>query len=265
MTRVGIGTSNMVGNNSFERNVSCCIFNHVAKVTRYNHANHRCFENWEHCVTALSVTILVYFRKNENFHFWCFLMFCENQLQIFRFWLREKIKVRKFRQTSKPLCFIFFLNSQLFRDSCWVMRKCWEFRLICIHRQNFWTIWTNRDIIETIKRSFCSGFATFGLFCSCFRFFLRLRFFPFLFVRFVSRFASIHRSFPTPLVDSFPISLFPQADDTTNPTRLKKICDLFLSTPLCVVFWHEMEGKVSPRLSRHSGKLWHHDVLDRTY
>ena len=126
---------------------------------------------------------------------------------------------------------IVFFNSQLSRDSCRVMRKCSEFRLICIHRQKFRLIWLNRDIIETIKCSFCSCFCPFGLFCSCFRFFLRLRVFPFLFVPFlcglcldlllsIDLFRLLrltHFRFP-----HFLISSIPRADNPTNPTRLKK-------------------------------------------
>ena len=70
----------------------------------------------------------------------------------------------------------------------------------------------------------------FAFSCVCV---LSLFFCSFL-VRFMSRFASIHRSFPTPLADSFPISSFPhflissfpQSDNPTYPTRLKKTMEL---------------------------------------
>ena len=63
---------------------------------------------------------------------------------------------------------MFFFNYQLSRDSCQLLRKCREFRLICIHRQKFWLIWLNREIPLTIKYSYWPSIHLFSFISSLF-------------------------------------------------------------------------------------------------
>ena len=94
----------------------------------------------------------------------------------------------------------------------------------------------SRHMIETIKSSFCSCFCLFWFVLFLFSLVLASALLPLSFcsflVRFVSRFASIHRSFPTPLADSFPISSFPHflISSSRQPDKPDKVKKTMAST-----------------------------------
>ena len=118
-----------------------------------------------------------------------------------------------------------FFYYQLSRDSCRLMRKCREFRLICIHRPNFRLFWFSREMIGTRKCPFCSSSCPFP-FVSFFLFLLR--FFPLLLVAswcgFVSRLLPSIDLFRLlwRLIFEFLISSFPQVGESAKSARLKK-------------------------------------------